>query len=189
MQYIRYTAMSMNVAYERFTRTMAAYPAVIAGFILYGQFLLSAYDLYVSAQHTVPGLMQSLKFFLPLVWMWGVAFALAAVMDMRERRHASEREGLRRAYDAEMEQARLKALRETVVTLQHEINNPLAVIYLHLHVLKRHAYTEQELTQCVKEIDGSSRRIQRVIAGLSGAERYRTAASPAGNLIRIMGKN
>ncbi|MFZ4621255.1 MAG: histidine kinase dimerization/phospho-acceptor domain-containing protein [Bacteroidota bacterium] len=166
-------------------KTLMRYPAIIAAYFIYGYYFLSTMQFYIDFKHKSFGGIDILQHFDTVLWMWALSYVLVKVLEQREALEKQRLELDIRRLEAEKESTQLKTLKEIVRTLHHEINNPLAVIYLHLTFMKKKIADHQEFAKSVTEIETSSKRIHEVITELSRTGVYELTDSPAGNMIDI----
>jgi signal transduction histidine kinase len=67
---------------------------------------------------------------------------------------------------SENEQRRMEVLRQAARTLNHELNNCIAIIQLQLRLMQRRAGQEPEMETRLREIHGSMERMTRTLAAL-----------------------
>ena len=160
------------------------YPAILASYFIYGYYFISTMDFYIKFKDKHFGATDALKHFDTLLWMWVLAYALVKVIDLRERLHRKEREMLEKQHDIELKETQIQTLHEVIMTLKHEINNPLAIILGYTRLLKKQV-TEQEMMKKVEEIETASQRINHALKEFSTAQVYEVTESPVGNLIEL----
>lgn len=160
------------------------YPAILASYFIYGYYFISTMDFYIKFKDKHFGATDALKHFDTLLWMWVLAYALVKVIDLRERLHRKEREMLEKQHDLELKETQIQTLHEVIMTLKHEINNPLAIILGYTRLLKKQV-TEQEMMKKVEEIETASQRINHALKEFSTAQVYEVTESPVGNLIEL----
>ncbi|RKY62574.1 MAG: hypothetical protein DRP95_01260 [Candidatus Latescibacterota bacterium] len=104
----------------------------------------------------------------------GYLKTLPFVVQESLRRRQMERE-LEEARMREVELERLKAVREIVVTLSHEINNPLTVILgtVELMLMRSHKFDEKTVAQ-LRRIEKHTRRIRDLVHKLNNISQLYT---------------
>ena len=160
------------------------YPAILASYFIYGYYFISTMDFYIKFKDKHFGATDALKHFDTLLWMWVLAYALVKVIDLRERLHRKEREMLEKQHDIELKETQIQTLHEVIMTLKHEVNNPLAIILGYTRLLKKQV-TEQDMMKKVEEIETASQRINHALKEFSTAQVYEVTESPVGNLIEL----
>jgi len=165
--------------------TLLKYPAIIAAYFIYGYYFLSTMQFYIEFKNKNFGGIEILKHFDTLLWMWLLSYVLVRVLELREKLEKQRLEISIKHLETEKELTQLKTLKEIINTLHHEVNNPLAVIYLQLTVLKRKSIQYDDIVSNVTEIETASKRINSVITELSKTITYDTKDSPVGNLIDV----
>jgi hypothetical protein len=63
-------------------------------------------------------------------------------------------------------------MREVVLGMQHHINNPMAIIMLTIHKIKRTTTLPQELNDHINSIEFESKRITKVLKEFSETHDY-----------------
>lgn len=165
--------------------TLMKYPAIIAAYFIYGYYFFSTMEFYIEFKNKNFGSIEVLSHFDTLLWMWLLAYVLVRVLELREKLHTQRLEFDIHKLEREKELTQLTTLKEITHTLQHELNNPLAVIYLQTHVLRKKSAELPGIAEQVKEIDTASKRIHAVIVDLSTKLSYSTIDSPVGSLICV----
>lgn len=160
------------------------YPAILASYFIYGYYFISTMDFYIKFKNKHFGATDALKHFDTLLWMWILAYALVKVIDLRERLHRKEREMLEKQHDLELKETQIQTLHEVIMTLKHEINNPLAIILGYTRLLKKQI-VEPDAIKKVEEIETASQRINHALKEFSTAQVYEVSESPVGNLIEL----
>lgn len=160
------------------------YPAILASYFIYGYYFISTMDFYIKFKNKHFGTTDALKHFDTLLWMWILAYALVKVIDLRERLHRKEREMLEKQHDLELKETQIQTLHEVIMTLKHEINNPLAIILGYTRLLKKQI-AEPDAMKKVEEIETASQRINHALKEFSTAQVYEVSESPVGNLIEL----
>jgi signal transduction histidine kinase len=79
-------------------------------------------------------------------------------------------------------QTQLNTMKEIIRTLQHEINNPLAIIMGFLNQAEKEAQNLPEILNDLKEIKIGAYRIKKTLVDFSNANDYRTVDSPVGQM-------
>ncbi|RLG54533.1 MAG: hypothetical protein DRN95_08640 [Candidatus Hydrothermarchaeota archaeon] len=104
----------------------------------------------------------------------GYLKTLPFVVQESLRRRRMERE-IEKAREREIELERLKAVREIVITLSHEINNPLTVILGAVELMLMHSrkFDDETVTQ-LKMIERNAQRIKELVHKLNKINRLYT---------------
>lgn len=104
----------------------------------------------------------------------GYLKTLPFVVQESLRRRQMEEE-LERAREREVELERLKAVREIVITLSHEINNPLTVILGAVELMLMHSRKfDDETVAQLKMIEMNAQRIKKLVHKLNKINRLYT---------------
>jgi signal transduction histidine kinase len=160
------------------------YPAIIASYFIYSYYFISTMDFYIHFKNRHFGATEALQHFDTLLWMWVLAYTLVKVIDLRERLHRREREMLEKQHDIELKETQIQTLHEVIMTLKHEINNPLAIILGYTRLLRKQNL-DKESQKKVDEIENASQRINHALKEFSAAQVYEVTDSPVGNLIEL----
>jgi DNA-binding response OmpR family regulator len=101
---------------------------------------------------------------------------LAARLRIAERRIEVSR--ARKTAEAELRRARyLAGIGETTLTIQHEINNPLAALMTNVGLIRAGVLTPAQVSESIVTIEEQARRIAEVVKRLRQIERERSAMS------------
>lgn len=101
---------------------------------------------------------------------------LQARLRIAERRIEVSR--ARKAAEEELRRARyLAGIGETTLTIQHEINNPLAALMTNASLIQSGVLSEGEVKESIAVIEEQARRIAEVVKRLRRIERERSAMS------------
>ncbi|MFA6541707.1 MAG: histidine kinase dimerization/phospho-acceptor domain-containing protein [Bacteroidota bacterium] len=160
------------------------YPAILASYFIYGYYFISTMDFYIKFKNKHFGATDALKHFDTLLWMWVLAYALVKVIELREKLHQKEKEMLEKQHDIELKETQIQTLHEVIMTLKHEINNPLAIILGYVRLLRKQVQ-DPEATKKIDEIENASQRINHALKEFSAAQVYEVTASPVGNLVAV----
>lgn len=160
------------------------YPAILASYFIYGYYFISTMDFYVKFKNRHFGATDALKHFDTLLWMWLLAYALVKVIELRERLHLKEKEMIEQQHDIELKETQIQTLHEVIMTLKHEINNPLAIILGYTRLLRKQV-KDTEANKKIDEIENASQRINHALKEFSAAQVYEVTESPVGNLVEL----
>ncbi len=160
------------------------YPAILASYFIYSYYFISTMEFYIKFKNRHFGTTEALKHFDTLLWMWVLAYALVKVIELREQLHKREKDILGHQYDIQLKETQIKTLHEVIMTLKHEINNPLAIILGYTRLLKKNI-TDGDTVKKIEEIEVASQRINHALKEFSAAQVYEVGQSPVGNLIEL----
>ena len=160
----------------------AQYPAVLSGYIIYSYYFVSTMSFYRHIRHASMDRFQIFWNFDGLIWMWLLAFVLVRVIRYRSSLDEKERLQLEQERQIAVQQTQLSTMREVIRTLQHEINNPLAIILGYLNQAERKAKEDKDMLKDLAEIKAGAHRIRKTILDFSNAQKYATIESPAGTM-------
>lgn len=160
------------------------YPAILASYFIYGYYFISTMEFYIKFKHRHFAASDALQHFDTLLWMWVLAYGLVKVIELREKLHKREKEILEHEHNIELKETQIQTLHEVIMTLKHEINNPLAIILGYARLLKKQV-TEPEAVKKIEEIENASQRINHALKEFSAAQVYEVTDSPVGNLVEL----
>lgn len=154
------------------------HPAVLSGYIIYGYFFISTMEFYRDFKEAhFTHFLDYFKSFDALIWMWLLAFALVKIIEYRTK-VAEKQEQL------SIKEAELQTVHGMLRTLQHELNNPLAIMFLYLHQAERLAKESPKQTEVLAEIRKGADRIAKTLRDFSNAQGFETIQSSAGQLFK-----
>lgn len=160
------------------------YPAILASYFIYSYYFISTMDFYIAFKNKHFSATDALQHFDMLLWMWLLAYVLVKVIGLRERLHQQEKEMLEQQHNIKLKETQIQTLHEVIMTLKHEINNPLAIILGYTRLLKKQV-TESDAAKKIEEIEIASQRINHVLKEFSTAQVYEVTESPVGNLVEL----
>jgi signal transduction histidine kinase len=150
------------------------YPAMLSGFIIYSYLLFSIVHYLLKTKSLIPTFYDVFDTFDALPFMWFLSVALVKIIDVRGQLYESERHRMSAQKQIELKQTQLNTLHEVVKSLQHHINNPLAIISLTLATSKRQARDNPDLLRQLDAIDESTQRIIRSMKEFFETQSYET---------------
>lgn len=160
------------------------YPAILASYFIYGYYFISTMDFYVKFKNRHFGATDALKHFDTLFWMWLLAYVLVKVIELREKLHQKEKQMIEQQHDIELKETQIQTLHEVIMTLKHEINNPLAIILGYTRLLRKQV-KDEDANKKIDEIENASQRINHALKEFSAAQVYEVTKSPVGNLVEL----
>jgi signal transduction histidine kinase len=104
--------------------------------------------------------------------MWMLAMMLVKVIQINTQLHDSETKRMVSEKELEIKGTQLKTMREIVLGMQHQINNPLAIILLTIHKIRKSLVLPEEMTVQVNSIEKESKRINQVLKDFSETQIY-----------------
>jgi signal transduction histidine kinase len=166
-----------------FTREFVTrYPAVLASYFIYGYYFISTLDFYVAFKKKHLGASETLSHFDTLLWMWALAWAFVRVIELREELTTKEKESLAHQHTIQLKETQLKVLNEVVMTLKHQINNPLAIILGYVRLAQKKSI-DPDIIKKLSEIEVAAQRINTSMKEFSLIRVYQTTNSPVGDLV------
>ncbi len=150
------------------------YPAMLSGVIIYSYLLFSIVHYLIRSRTLIPTFTDILETFDALPFMWLLSVAMVKILDFRARLHESETQRILVQKEIELKQTQLTTLHEVVKSMQHHINNPLAIISLTLGPARRHAKDNADLAKHLDVIEDSTQRIVRTLKTFFESGSYET---------------
>lgn len=145
------------------------HPAILWGFFLYGYLFISIIRLFIKAKRGILLMEDIYDIFSALLVLWLLALSTVKILEDRSKLRQTEEELAREQRRRQIEEAQLATLMQVERTLQHKINNPLALIALSLGRLRRAAQLDHELVGETNDIERASKNIGKVLTDVSRA--------------------
>jgi signal transduction histidine kinase len=150
----------------------AKYPAVLSGYIIYLYLFIVMIRFFVVAKTSTVDFYTVIEMFDALPFMWMLAMMLVKVIQINTQLHDSETKRMVSEKELEIKGTQLKTMREIVLGMQHQINNPLAIILLTIHKIRKSLVLPEEMTVQVNSIEKESKRINQVLKDFSETQIY-----------------
>jgi len=167
----------MNAFFRSITGFLDKYSIVVAGAVIYGYYLLTSLDLF---QHggEKKGFLDYLLQFDSLILLWIIAAVLIQLQ--RYRKQQREEREYRRRIQLEFEKQRihLQLLDEITTLLQDSVNNPLALISITSHNIRKKFPQDDDIMAWLDRIDSSLQRIHATIGDIKAFQSQRIIESP-----------
>jgi len=148
------------------------YPAVISGYIIYLYLFIVMIRFFVVAQHSEVTFYDVLEMFDALPFMWFLAITLVKVIHYRTILHESETQRMKKEKELQIKETQIGTMREVVLGLQHQINNPLAIIMLTIGKFRRTVTLQKDGIEHLNSIEKESKRISQAVKDFSEAQNY-----------------
>ncbi len=148
------------------------YPALLSGVVLYSYLLFTIIRFYLRVQHEGISFAAAFESFDALPFMWFLAVSLVKIIEVRSRLFESERQRLLTEQTVRQRETQLETLRQVIKSLQHHINNPLAIISLAVSSASRAAAGNAVATKQLELIRESANRIDNVLTKLGETSLY-----------------
>ncbi len=138
------------------------YSIIVAAVVIYGYYLLTSIDLFQQPPEKRTFIDYLLRFD-SLILLWVIAVVMIQLQKYRKER--KEEEAYKRQIELEFERQRihLQLLDEIITLLQDNVNNPLAIISITTHAMRRKFEGDGETTQWLERIESSMQRINTTI--------------------------
>lgn len=148
------------------------YPAVISAYIIYLYLFFVMIRFFVIAKHSAVTFLDVIEVFDALPFMWLLAVTLVKVIDVRTKLHESETRQIVYEQNLQIKETQIETMHQVVLGLQHEINNPLAIILLTIHRMKRKLLPVPEVKNDVDTIENEFLRITDALKNFSETQKY-----------------
>ncbi len=168
--------------FNAIVKFISQYPAILSAYFIYGYYFISTMNFYIRFKQKHFGAGEVFSHFDTVIWMWLLAWILVRVIELREKLHAKEKENLQHQYTIQVKETQLRTLHEVVMTLKHQINNPLAIILGYTRLAQK-KNTDQELAKKLNEIEVAAQRINIIVRDFTLTRVYEVTESPVGNLV------
>lgn len=175
-------------------RFVTRYPAILAAYFIYGYYFISTMDFYIAFKHSHLDGKESMSLgalaalvashFDTVLWMWLLAWVLIWVIELRDKLHRHEVENFGHQKTIQLRETQLRTMHEVVMTLKHQINNPLAIILGYIRLIQK-TTSDPDIIKKLSEIETAAQRINTTMKELSLTKIYETIESPVGNLVQI----
>jgi hypothetical protein len=144
---------------------VAQYPAVLSGCIIYSYLFVSMIRLFIKVKThgATPGDIYDIFSALPFMWL--LAVSLVKIIEFRTKLHIREKE-------LQVKNIQLTTMHEVVKGVQHQVNNPLAIISLSVDQTKRAVEHDPALLKKIESIANAANQINLALQKFSEAEHY-----------------
>ena len=159
---------------EYTTVFFSKYPAVLSGYIIYCYLFISIMRLFYKVKYHSATLSDAYDIFSALPFMWFLAVSLVKVIEYRTKLHEHKTHELAHEKELQIKDTQLKTMHEVVKGLQHQINNPLAIIALLISKTKKSVKDNQDAIKNIESIEHSANSIAQALEDFKRAERYET---------------
>jgi signal transduction histidine kinase len=145
---------------------IAQYPAVLSGCIIYSYLFVSMVRLFIKVKGhgAAPGDIYDIFSALPFMWL--LAVSLVKIIEFRAKLHTQEKE-------LQVKNIQLTTMHEVVQGVQHQVNNPLAIISLSVDQAKRSVEHDPVLLKKIESIANAANQITSALQKFSEAEQYK----------------
>jgi signal transduction histidine kinase len=138
------------------------YSIIIAAVVIYGYYLLTSIDLLKQPTEK-HGFLDYVLQFDSVILMWIVAVVLIQMQKYRREKREQEERHRQIELEFERQKIHLQVLDEITALLQDNVNNPLAIISITTHTIRRRFETDDEIIGWLDRIDASMQRIHTTI--------------------------
>jgi len=165
------------------------HPAVLSGYIIYAYFFVTTMDFYRDLKLSHFKAFNIIERFDALIWMWLLAVVLVKVIEYRNRINEQEKLRLEHLKELELKKAQLSTAQEMIRSLQHQINNPLTIILLHIQRALREVESSPEVFENLTRVKEGAERIATTLREFSNAQGIETVESPVGRMSKPLQEN
>lgn len=151
-------------------RFLDRYSIIVAAAVIYGYYLLTSIDL-LQHPNQKRGFLDYVLQFDSLIFMWIIAVVVIQLQKYRRERKDEERQRKDMELHFERQRIHMQVLDEVTELLQNNVNNPLAIISITTHTIRRKFEGDQEIMGWLDRIDAS---MQRVHAAINDIKAYQT---------------
>jgi hypothetical protein len=148
------------------------YPAVLSGYIIYSYLFVSIVRLFLKVKFADATLSDAYDIFSALPFMWLLAVSLVKVIEYRTKLHESETLWATKERELRLKEAKLQTMHEVVKGLQHQVNNPLAVITLLIGRTKRTLKDNPGAIRDIESIEEYANNITQALKDFTAAQQY-----------------
>ncbi len=159
-----------------------AYPAVLSGYLIYMYFFFTTLEFYKNFRTRTLDYFDIYNSFDALLWMWLLAYALVKVIQFREKAHKNEQLAHDREKELQTHRAQLDTMQQVTRALQHQINNPLTIVYAYAQKMLRKEGLDPDTEKGLTEIKIGAERISKALKDYSEAKTYQTIDTPVGKM-------
>ncbi len=145
-----------------FLNFLDRYSIVVAAVVIYGYYLLTSIDL-LQQPNEKRGFLDYFFQFDSVILMWIVAVAIIQLQKYRRDKREQEERHRQIELEFERQKIHLQVLDEITALLQDNVNNPLAIISITTHTIRRRFETDDEIIGWLDRIDTSMQRIHTTI--------------------------
>jgi hypothetical protein len=141
------------------------YPAVFSGYIIYSYLFISIIRLFLKVKHFGATLSDAYDIFSALPFMWLLAVSLVKIIEIRSQLQLKD-EALR------IKNTQITTMHEVVKGVQHQVNNPLAIISLSLGQTKRIVGANPVALTKIENIESAVKQITSALQKFADADQY-----------------
>jgi hypothetical protein len=140
-------------------------PALVSGYIIYSYLFISIIRLFLKVKQSGATLSDAYDIFSALPFMWLLAVSLVKVIEFRSQVHIKDEV-------LQIQNTQLRTMHEVVKGLQHQVNNPLAIISLSIGRIKKIAGNNPIAKTKIENIEIATQQISDALQKFSEAEHY-----------------
>ena len=164
-------------------RWIQHYPVLFAGLFMLAFYVIATINFVRHLRAAAPDVFDYVFQFGGLVLIGVFGFMFLRMMRLQEGLRHEVGISHERKRELENRETQLRTLREVTLTLQDEINNPLAIISAHCVKLARQLSNDRELRADLETIREAVKRIDDRLSHYSQLTEYKVVPSPVGNIL------
>jgi len=154
------------------------YSILVAAVVIYGYYLVTTIDL-IGNQNNGKGFIDYLLQFDSLILLWIIA-AVVIQLQKYKKQKADEQEYRRKILlEFDRQRIHLQLVDEITKLLQDNVNNPLALISITSHNIRKKVKADDEITSWLDRIDLSLQRIHATINDIKSYQAQKIVESSA----------
>ena len=150
----------------------AKYPAVMSAYIIYSYLFFVMIRFFILAKRSQLNFYDVVEIFDALPFMWLLAVTLVKVIEIRTKLHESETQRMINERELQIKETQIDTMHEVVLGMQHQVNNPLAIIMVTIFKVKKSERLTPELTTHINMIEEQSKRITQALKDFSETQNY-----------------
>lgn len=164
-------------------RLIQQYPVLFAGLFMLAFYVIATINFVHQMRAATPDIFDYGFQFGGLVLIGVFAYMFIRMVRLQEELGHEVAVSHEQKRKLENRETQLRTLREVTLTLQDEINNPLAIISAHCVKLARQLSNDRELRADLETIQEAVKRIDNRLSHYSQLTEYNVVPSPVGNIL------
>ncbi|MFN0159155.1 MAG: hypothetical protein ACKVRP_13925 [Bacteroidota bacterium] len=164
-----------TAAWKAFARFIDRYSILVAAVVIYGYYLITSLDL-LQQPNVKRTFFDYLLQFDSLILLWIIAVVVIQLQKYRGQKKEEDEHRKRIEMEFERQRIHLKVLDEITTLLQDNVNNPLAIISITTHSIRRRFEADDEILGWLDRIDASMQRIHTTINDIKAYQTQKIVA-------------
>jgi signal transduction histidine kinase len=158
-------------AWKKIRAFVEKYFILLAAVIIYAYYLITSIDFITKSGETKRSLLDFILQFDSLILLWVIAAVWIQLQKYRTSRKQEDEYRQKIQQEFERQRIHLQVLDEVTALLQDNVNNPLAVISITSHTIRKKFEEDSEIIAWLDRIDAS---LQRIHATINDIKAYQT---------------